>query len=278
MDDLAIGTWSDLRIGTRLKLAPGEESITDHNLLELHRSVSGFNVQKFSKSAEKLNGADWEWWIGSDATRWIRLRVQAKRIHHRTYKMLSHKDKRTGEMQMDTLIQSSQSEVGVYPYHVFYNGWDMDRFKGSDVTDALKKNPLFRTCCRTEELWGCAAVPSELVRGIYQTPHGTYAPRYLEHAVPWSHLFGFPASVRGSEEQLSAIEKQLEAERIRAFELLSNFDIQDQGSPGRVTNVPGYARMVMRGNVDESQLDTGTGLPPAKVIITTNLEELGQSG
>lgn len=58
----------------------GEETITEHNLLEIkRRHRDRVHLETFSKVEEAKNGADWEWHIvGSKRT--LKMRVQAKRV------------------------------------------------------------------------------------------------------------------------------------------------------------------------------------------------------
>ena len=123
MDAMAVRTWWNYHDGSECGLAPGEESVTDSNLLDLHRRFPQIGVHRLSRTRESRVGADWEWWIGSDADRWLCLRIQAKRIYKTDYRALNHPGHDDGDYQYDTLIKNC-TEPHFLPYHVFYNGWE----------------------------------------------------------------------------------------------------------------------------------------------------------
>ncbi len=99
----------------------------------------------------------------------------------------------------------------MFPYHVFYNGWEANRFRAADDINALRDNPnphpdppyilraetegpLHRYGHRLESrdpaLWGCAALSTYSVAQLHSSSrHRCHAPRYLAHAMPWSQLF-----------------------------------------------------------------------------------------
>lgn len=67
------------------------------------------HIKKFTRHQERRNGADWEWWVGSDDDGWLCPRVQAKRIYDQRYERLDHRDDTTRVFQYDTLIRGSPS-------------------------------------------------------------------------------------------------------------------------------------------------------------------------
>ncbi|MGY2058153.1 DUF6615 family protein [Nocardia gipuzkoensis] len=214
MDMLAVRTWRNYRDGHLLGLTPGEESVTDANLLDLHRQFPQLGIRRLTKAAEKRIGADWEWWIGSGADRWLCIRVQAKRINKTGYPTLNHEGLDDDDHQYDTLIKSC-TDTYTFPYHVFYNGWEDDRFRTragarADL-EALSSNsrphpePPYavsqhaggefhrhgtRMDHRDPMLWGCAALSTYHVAQLHSANvQRCYAPRYLAQAMPWSQLF-----------------------------------------------------------------------------------------
>lgn len=191
MDRLARQTWKSYEEGSGVGLAPNEESTTDRVLLDLWRASGDIlRVNRFTRHQERQNGADWEWWVGSDADGWLRLRVQAKRIYEKHYERLEHRDKKTRVYQYDILIQGCSQDSYSYPVHVFYNGWPNHRFGNTSPSDdevAFAKNP-WRKAYRRRPHWGIAALSSYDVGRLY-LDGGSYAPRYLAHAMPWSELF-----------------------------------------------------------------------------------------
>ncbi|WP_146099033.1 DUF6615 family protein [Nocardia nova] len=217
MDELAAQTWWKYRDGHSLGLAPAEESVTDSNLLELHRRFPQLAVRRLTKSAEKRVGADWEWWVGSASDGWLCLRIQAKRINDSGYPMLDHPGFEDDDRQYEALIRSCQ-DTHFFPYHVFYNGWERTRFRASDGAlddrTVLENNPswphtepppfliadvdphrlpevrMVRPDGRELVWWGCAAMSTYRVAELHSvTKQRNYAPRYLARAMPWSRLF-----------------------------------------------------------------------------------------
>jgi len=215
MDSLALRTWKDYEDGYSCGLTPGETSVTDALLLELHRRFPHIAVHRLTPANEKRVGADWEWWIGSPAEGWLCLRIQAKRIYDIGYRALDHPGQKDGHYQYDTLIENCQDPYTL-PYHVFYNGWEPTRFGDSPSRRAdlraLRSNPYFPHTdgarhklgniagpemidigSRMPDWWGCAALSTYQVAALHSLSHDKpkrlYAPRYLSCAMPWSYLF-----------------------------------------------------------------------------------------
>jgi hypothetical protein len=211
MNAAARESWDLMETGIAGGIGPGEETLTDLNLIRLQRLIPSLRVSKFAKAVEAGNGADWEWWIGSSAEeRWIKLRIQAKRASHTRdiYEQLGHTV--GGLLQYDTLIFKSLLE-GAVPLYVFFNGWPEDRFLvGGQYHDAIARNlravhgghvpyPLWGSL-----EWGCAIAAAEKVRAIHKDPavsnfpaalipasrrrNKRYIPRYLVHSTPWAYL------------------------------------------------------------------------------------------
>ncbi len=192
MDRLARQTWKNYAEGSAVGLAPNEESTTDSVLLSMWRASRGIlHVNKFTRHQERQNGADWEWWVGSDDDGWLCLRIQAKRIYEQHYERLDHRDKTTRAYQYNTLIRGCAQDSHLYPVHVFYNGWTSRRFGHTsppDDTAAFRENHWWKAHSKQRRNWGIAALSSYDVARLY-SDGGSYAPRYLEHAMPWSELF-----------------------------------------------------------------------------------------
>ncbi|WP_458682599.1 DUF6615 family protein [Prescottella equi] len=228
MNAVAASSWNLMEDGIAYGIGPGEEALTDVNLIRLRKLIPSLRVKKFSKWEEARNGADWEWWIGSSREeRWIKLRVQAKRSSHEKtrYDQLKHESKvrdtdgreilgargkAVTMMQYDMLIAQSLAD-GAIPLHVFYNGWPENRYRvGRHNHDAVARH--FRAAfdgARPSSAWdspnwGCTIASAEKVKRIYEDPaaeslfpsnlldpleDARYVPRYLIHSTPWSHLF-----------------------------------------------------------------------------------------
>jgi hypothetical protein len=207
--------------GVKLGIGPGEETLTDINLIRLHEGIRGFHVQKFTKSDESKNGADWEWWIGSEEERWLQLRIQAKRVSHTgiDYDQIGHLvnvrdgngDVTSRIRQFDRLIYESKAS-GAIPFHVFFNGWERDRFMHSRryfdsmaMTRRAANRPFYPLDAWDSGNWGCTICPTESVKTLFEDPTiselssyipdslrstNKYVPYYLGSSSPWSHIFG----------------------------------------------------------------------------------------
>lgn len=201
MDELADLTWDKVAKGEQWGVKFREDSLTDHNLFTLASAFPQLLVQKHSGPTETNSGADWEWWVGSDATGWVVLRVQAKRAHGYTFERLDHRGTYPGEYQYDTLIRECAQRPAHYPLHVFYSGWD--DLAGAPLWPA---DALWQACpnrkppgtCRHALVreYGCAVASSHDVRALASSgvPKARYAPEHLSHSVPWSYLFRVPTA------------------------------------------------------------------------------------
>lgn len=277
MEALASATWLDYRDGSRYGLIPGEASTTDRNLLELRREhPDALHVHRYSSNKEREVGADWEWWIGTDEDGWLCVRIQAKRIYTKTYKMLHHL---TGEdeYQYQTLIRSC-TESYVYPFHVFYNGWDPGRFRlngrEEDVV-AWTANKWWSIHGQNRELWGCAALSSYRVASLHSAggPKHSYAPRYLEDSMPWSELFGAGVDLVSTTRSLDLIQDHLHRATVEAAPS-SGVQVLGDSQPSRRPHLPVYAAVVKTGQVDEFEdeefYETRVA-PPAHVVVVADL-------
>lgn len=210
-----------MRAGIAHGIGPGEEALTDVNLIHLARLIPSMLVKKFAKKDEAGNGADWEWWIGSSEEElWLKLRIQAKRSSHEgvRYDQVGHKPKDHTLRQYDTLIAQSLND-GAIPFHVFFNGWPGDRYSFNSVRhdyvamrDRASRDGYVPSLAEWQALhWGCTMVSTQVVKRIHENPSTSefalvapfdkvrkngartkdrlYVPRYLTHATPWAHLF-----------------------------------------------------------------------------------------
>lgn len=311
MDLLSQRTWSSYEDGHEVGLEPGEEAVTDANLLDLHRSFPQLAVRRLTKQAEKAVGADWEWWIGSNHQGWLCLRIQAKRIRGTSYKELNH---RTGdrEYQYETLINSCRNSHFL-PYHVFYNGWGADRFKHSRVKvpdiEALKRNPHWphtdapmwlnnpwytgvQHVANNDERhmgwWGCAALSTHHVARIHcglPKRRIMYAPRYLALSMPWSRLFA-PVDGRSASHAslLDRVHDRLLEDTQSAIEgAAKRFDAPTEGLTAaraeflreqRVDALPTYALAALSGQRPPPWTRNalpGLEKPPATHVIVTDV-------
>ncbi|MDF3319792.1 DUF6615 family protein [Rhodococcus sp. C3V] len=213
MNTVAAASSTLMEAGIAHGIGPGEESLTDVNLIQLCQLIPSLRVKKFGKTEEAGNGADWEWWIGSFEDRWIQLRIQAKRSSHdgRKYEHLGYTTEGRTEKQYDVLITKSLIE-GAIPFHVFFNGWPEDRYLVKDLHhDVIARDRragrdvFLPSSVWDSRHWGCTIASTDTVKTIYEDPKKSgfprsmltgwqakgklYVPHYLTHSTPWSHLF-----------------------------------------------------------------------------------------
>ncbi len=100
----------------------GEETITEHNLLEIRRRHRGTTrIETFSKRKEAKNGADWEWHlIGRAYT--LKLRIQAKRVQCDNKLRIKHTVKSSGKQQRDLLIEAAGTAGMKAMYCIYCTG------------------------------------------------------------------------------------------------------------------------------------------------------------
>ncbi len=151
---LAANTWQRVRDGHELGVRLGETGLTDYLLLELKRVNSPrLHVFKTSQNLEAKQGTDWEWWIGSNQTGWIRYAVQAKKLYldKHTYARLRHSV--GGVEQVDVLEQYANANDAV-PLYCFYNYSDWVDLATCWQCSLLQENDQL----------GCTITPSFIVR------------------------------------------------------------------------------------------------------------------
>ncbi len=121
---LANDTWKRLEAGWALGVSQGEESITDHLLLEIAcRQLPNVKVAKLNKREESFAGADWEWWIQDPQGKWYALAVHAKCIgKDGKYRQLRHKCE-MGDIKITQadLLAAYATSRKLIPLYCFYN-------------------------------------------------------------------------------------------------------------------------------------------------------------
>ncbi|WP_037184664.1 DUF6615 family protein [Rhodococcoides fascians] len=296
MDQLAIETWHKLADGDQARIKFREDSITDHNLLALHRRFGRhMSVLRYNQREEALSGADWEWWIGSDFHGWFVLRIQAKRAHGLDYSALNHKDKLTGQLQYQTMLVRTSTRPGEYAFHVFYNGWEPSRFAEyrraqPETPDA----PPWWSTSRTSRVshWGCMGVSTQDVKELHSSVslRKYRIPRYLERGFPWSELFSglspghnaasmtnllqfnaYRASL-GSAMSTNWLAQGLTLEDLRANSVIPPGAV---GRDSRIAELPAYARAALDPGSLNGDLYHGSNTdvrrpnrPPKRVTVT----------
>jgi len=181
--DRAVQTWRYVDIGARNRLIPGEETLTDINLLEIQgRHPGAVRIWRFSKWKEgRATGADWEWWIGGSGW-WVGMRVQAKNWRPGTTPkhLAARLNYRRGQQLQ--LLLSSSAQDGLFPLYCLYNG----RRRWPWLTCP--------TCQPSPQAFGCTIVPATCVASALHSGSGAHI---LSCCRPWSCLvcgqcLGFP--------------------------------------------------------------------------------------
>ncbi|MEU2104568.1 MULTISPECIES: DUF6615 family protein [unclassified Nocardia] len=289
MNWLAVRTWQDYADSSRYRLSLDEETTTDRNLLELRRLFPDLHVHKYTRQREHTVGADWEWWIGSDSEGWLCLRIQAKRVFATTYKQLDHPGAKRGvhqgKYQYDTLISSCRMAGYIFPFHVFYNGWEASRFARRSGTRldlaALELNDFWprygpRYGARA---WGCAALSTYRVASLHSVggPTRSSVPRYLEHSVPWSELFTI-ASAPDSQDhrtELDLLQESLTTATTHATAPMSGGETELAAHPERRRErLPEYVQIILAGRSDGADIGMfrDYGFLPAKRVVVVPLD------
>jgi hypothetical protein len=166
-----------LRDGLRVGLLPGEETLTDLNLITMKRSGSPhLYAVKHSRAQESRSGADFELWIGS-AGDWRGLRIQAKKINPSTGGFDEFtggaKRKKAISQAADLIFDSNRpGEPTREPMYCFYNYWEA-------------KSPSAPTV-RRDASYGCAVASAFAV--LPNLAAGESRLGALSPILPWERL------------------------------------------------------------------------------------------
>lgn len=123
--------WRKLREARTNDFQVGEESLTDFVILNIKMWGAGkIVVDTFTRNAESLNGADWEWWFTGPSGQWLGMRVQAKvlKLASEEYEHLHYKNK--NGYQADLLI-SDAKKYNLIPLYCMYNNWEPNKYKAN---------------------------------------------------------------------------------------------------------------------------------------------------
>ena len=220
LEELSKNVWERIRDGHKLAIRQGEESITDHLLLELCRArISGIYVIKTPKNKESEKGTDWEWWIGSHKMGWIRYAVQAKKlsIPKMIYQTLNHKIGNSKERQIDILKRYAAATKSVALY-CFYNY--------SHLTD----NQPYWQCKLTtidEPQLGCTVTPIAIVEKAL-AGRGNRTFKYFHsqaQTIPWRCLAKCPDILNNYKEKAGAMNEKFITEVNVYKQLPPGFDL-----------------------------------------------------
>ncbi len=174
--------WNEQGHAFRRGLGLQEETLTEMLLLRMAKDQAryGLHVRMFTKPEEKLNGADWEWFIRTTSCS-LGLRVQAKRLYNRaTKKDYGGLDPTSG--QVDKLIAMAGRN---HPVYVFFNhdhGMNSASFRSGG-------EPGYRG----RSFWGCTVANAHKVKAAKSNSLKKLRPVMK----PWHHLVQ-PSGVCGA--------------------------------------------------------------------------------
>ena len=159
LEELAEDTWDRLRDAKALSVRFGEETITDLMMLEIQRqALPSIVVDPTSKRNESLSGTDFELWMGSDQAGWVRLAVQAKKLHLASdnYHGFNHKVGQAKTRQIKLLEAYAQTNDAVPLYCLYNYTVDLSAF-------------LYWHCCQGLQAFqpkqlGCTITPSSTIK------------------------------------------------------------------------------------------------------------------
>ncbi len=180
---LAFETWDILASSRTVEYQPGEETLTDLNILELKkRHPTEVFTRTFSKPEEGKNGADWEWWLTGSSGQWFAFRLQAKILNLETdeFEHLHYKSSKNSSFQCDQLIRSAlRSKVPLVPLYCLYSNW----VSGLNV-------PLFPcgTFGISLDSFGCSLVSAFDIRQLRLAGNVRDLKSVIRQAFPWHCL------------------------------------------------------------------------------------------
>ena len=193
LKNLSTETWNRLRNIRALLQRPepfnsvrlGETTITDLAMMELCRQ--GFNRSIFLQTPvhmEKFWGTDFEWWVGSKASGWFRLAIQAKKRDMKRDRYLTLSHDANGMPQIDALEAYADRNRATPLYCLYnYSSWvDSD---------------LHWHCCQRgikEEELGCSITHTSRIREAINT-RGMRIFEFVHEwpgTVPWQCLASCP--------------------------------------------------------------------------------------
>ena len=160
----AISTWNLLRKARVNTFQPGEETITDLNLLEIKRKhPHEVILYKFTKPQESVTGADWEWWLTGPKKLWLGLRIQAKvlRLETGEFPYMYYRAKSSSKDQTDRLIESSVTgSPPRIPLYCLYANWDVQ------AITYLRRHWRCGTFRPSARNFGCSLVSAFLIKHL----------------------------------------------------------------------------------------------------------------
>lgn len=263
MDELALQTWRKITDGPAAGVRFREEGITEHNLFALASIHPGLNLHYFRPDEEVKNGADWEWWIGSDAAGWIGLRLQAKKFKAGQYATLNYRSRSETRMQAQVLVEQAAADArgrALYPLFCFYNGWAKPLGWPEDVAWTIDcAQPANCPNVPDVRVFGCALAAAPDVAKELQTQPGTGpARRFLPMQRPWSWLFGTPRA--------DPLDGLLDALRLQWPGVGETVDRP------RYLELPSYAQLLRDPSANQADLRGAVDAVPTAAVLVADLD------
>ena len=195
-------TWRRIARCHRNRLHLSEDTITTINLDALITASPGFVAIEDTRVDEARKGCDFELWVGSISSGWIRYAVQAKKLKAASgrYDSLNHVVKKSGKSQIDILEDYSAANRA-YPIYCFYNITQPPASKPKPWAKGFNWN-----CCeKKDELQlGCSITPASVVRkAISKGPRNFNFIHSQNETLPWRCLVkcnGQCSSLNGKKE------------------------------------------------------------------------------
>lgn len=264
LERLAKRTWDRVLWGPRLGMSMREDGLTDENLFQLRMRHPYLNVRKFAPLEEAANGADWEWWIGSDQAGWIGLRIQAKKMRSMRYGELGHRTRSQNRVQCQVLIEETHSDAegrALFPLYCFYNGWDHDPGWPADVKWTVGcSQPANCLTVPDVRIFGCGLAKASEVLGVLEGATDPLSARHtLPLQTPWSWLLsGGPRRSSGTTAD-QILEGVIDTLRLR----------EDERQFNRYSELPEYAEATRIGWPEDASGSIAAA--PATYVITADL-------
>ena len=220
LEELAVATWLRLRDIKAFSQRPepfnsvrlGETTITDLAMLDLCRK--GLTKSIFLQTPSHMEtfwGTDFEWWLGSGATGWFRLAVQAKKLDMKKGRYLSLGHEKRGLPQIKVLEDYAVQNRAT-PLYCLYN------YSGG--VDMQSHWHCCQRCFRAEEL-GCSLTSPDRVREAL-TQRGMRTFDFIHRwnfTLPWQCMVSCPKVQDAFDEARKTSGLQLESRLVLPFPL-----------------------------------------------------------
>jgi hypothetical protein len=263
MDELALQTWRKIAHGPAAGVRFREEGLTEHNLFALTATHPSLKLRYFRPDEEVKNGADWEWWIGSDTSGWIGLRLQAKKLKAGDYATLNYRSCAETRLQAQVLVDETAADAqgrALYPLFCFYNGWAKPSGWPQGVTWTIGcAQPANCPNVPDVRVFGCAlAAAADVLRALQAGPRAVQASRFLPLQRPWSWLFEPSAA--------DPLDGLVAALRLRWP------GVGDPVNRPRFEELPPYAQLLRDASANEDDLRGSADAVPTAAVLVADVD------